>query len=117
MGMSTTTILKSVGIGLGAVIAMTTIGCTKMIQPDQLSELRALRAREVQLNKSIADHESQKSKLQRELASRQQETKQCNDRRSFVMAKLSSFPSTMGEPLPEAPPPPPEPEKKSRKRK
>lgn len=115
--MSTTTLLKSFGLGLGAVIAMTTIGCTKMIQPDQLSELRALRAREVQLNKSIADHESQKSKLQRELSSRQQETKQCNDRRAFVMAKLSSFPTSIGEPLPDSPPPPPEPEKKSRKRK
>ena len=115
--MSNTSILKSFGVGLSAVIAMTTIGCTKMIQPDQLSELRALRAREVQLNKSIADNEALKSKLQRELSSRQQETKQCNDRRSFVMAKLSSFPATMGEPLPEAPPPPPEPEKKSKKKK
>ncbi|MFM8473281.1 MAG: hypothetical protein ACKOBV_07165, partial [Candidatus Kapaibacterium sp.] len=67
--------------------------------------------------KSITDNEAQKSKLQRELASRQQETKQCNDRRSFVMAKLSSFPASIGDPLPEAPPPPPEPEKKSRKRK
>ncbi|MFM7775327.1 MAG: hypothetical protein ACKOAG_11330 [Candidatus Kapaibacterium sp.] len=115
--MSTTTLLRTVGMGLGAVIVMSTIGCTKMIQPDQLSELRALRAREVQLTKSITDHEAQNSKLQRELASRQQETKQCNDRRSFVMEKLSSFPASIGDPLPEAPPPPPEPEKKSRKRK
>ncbi len=115
--MSGVTILRTCGIGLGFALALGTVGCTKMIQPEQLTELRSLRAREVQLNKSINDRETQKSKLQKELALRQTETKQCNDRRSFVLAKLNNFPGVLGEPLSENPPPPPEPDKKAKKKK
>ncbi len=115
--MSGLTILRTCGIGIGIALTLGTVGCTKMIQPEQLSELRSLRAKEVQLNKSITERESQKAKLQKELALRQNETKQCNDRRSFVLAKLNNFPGVLGEPLPETPPPPPEPEKKSKGKK
>lgn len=115
--MSITTILKTSGLCMGIALALGATSCTKMIQPEQLTELRTLRAREVQLNKSITDRESQKAKLQKELAARQQETKQCNDRRTFVLSKLNSFPNSLGEPLPEAPPPPPEPEKKVKGKK
>ncbi len=115
--MSGATILKSCGIGLSLALAVGTIGCTKMIQPDQLSELRSLRAKETQLNKSISDREAEKSKLQRELSQRQTETKQCNDRRQFVLAKLNNFPGVLGDPLPENPPPPPEPPKKTKSKK
>lgn len=89
--------------------------CTKMIQPEQLNELTQLRASEARLTKQIADRETQKVKLQRELESRQQETKRCSEKRAFVQEKLNTYPQVLGESLPEAPPPPPEPEKKDTK--
>lgn len=101
--------IRRIGVGAVLVGALGFSSCTKMIQPEQLTELRDLRAREAQLTKSIADKESQKVKLQRELESRQQETKRCNEKRAYVQEKLNNYPQVLGDALPEAPPPPPEP--------
>ncbi|GIV54205.1 MAG: hypothetical protein KatS3mg039_0723 [Candidatus Kapaibacterium sp.] len=82
-------------------------GCTKMIQPDQLAELKQLRAREIQLAQSIRDAESRKQRLERELSSRQDEVKRCKDLQATLQSRLNGFPSNLGEPLAEAPPAPP----------
>ncbi|RMF35406.1 MAG: hypothetical protein D6747_02630 [Chlorobiota bacterium] len=103
-------------LGVGAVVIMAGAlgGCTKMIQPDQLAELKQLRAREVQLAQSIRDGESRKQRLERELSSRQDELKRCNDLRATIQSRLNGFPGNLGEPLPETPPAPPV-QKKGRK--
>lgn len=77
-----------------------------MIQPDQLAELKQLRAREVQLAQSIRDAESRKQRLERELNSRQDEVKRCNELQATLQSRLNGFPANLGDPLPEAPPPP-----------
>ncbi|MBX7155685.1 MAG: hypothetical protein K1X91_12070 [Bacteriodetes bacterium] len=104
-------------VGAVLIAAAGFSSCTKMIQPEQLQELRTLRQKEAQLTKSIAEKEALKVKLQKELESRQQETKRCNEKRAFVQEKLNNFPEQLGAPLPEAPPPPPEPVKKDTKKK
>jgi chromosome segregation ATPase len=85
-----------------------------MIQPDQLTELRQLRAREIQLAQSIRDGEARKQRLERELSSRQDELKRCNDLQATIQTRLNGFPSNLGDPLPETPPAPPV-QKKGRK--
>lgn len=95
------------GVGAAVVIAGALGGCTKMIQPDQLAELKQLRAREVQLAQSIRDSETRKQRLERELSSRQDELKRCNDLRGTIQSRLSGFPANLGDPLPETPPAPP----------
>jgi hypothetical protein len=102
----------STGVITMLVVGLT--GCTKMIQPDQLAELKQLRAREVQLAQSIRDAESRKQRLERELASRQDEVKRCKDLQTTLRSRLSGFPANLGDPLPEAPPAPPV-QKKGRK--
>lgn len=102
-------------LGVGAVVMMAGAlgGCTKMIQPDQLAELKQLRAREVQLAQSIRDGESRKQRLERELSSRQDELKRCNDLRATIQSRLSGYPGNLGDPLPETPPAPPVQKKRS----
>lgn len=102
----------STGVMTGLVVGIA--GCTKMIQPDQLAELKQLRAREVQLVQSIRDAESRKQRLDRELNARQDEIKQCKELQATLQSRLNSFPGNLGDPLPEAPPPPVE-KKKGRK--
>lgn len=102
------------GTGVITMLVVGLTGCTKMIQPDQLAELKQLRAREVQLAQSIRDAESRKQRLERELASRQDEVKRCKDLQATLQSRLNGFPANLGDPLPEAPPAPPV-QKKGRK--
>ncbi|MCX7930704.1 MAG: hypothetical protein N2663_08315 [Chlorobi bacterium] len=90
-------------------------GCTKMIQPDQLAELKQLRAREVQLAQSISDAQSRKQRLERELSSRDSELKRCKETQALLQSRINGHPGNLGEPLPEAPPAPPTTQKKGRK--
>ncbi|MCS7000088.1 MAG: hypothetical protein NZ481_04340 [Candidatus Kapabacteria bacterium] len=103
------------GTGVITVLVVGVSGCTKMIQPDQLSELKQLRAREVQLAQAIRDAESRKQRIEREVASRQDELRRCKDLQSTLQSRLNSFPGNLGDPLPEAPPAPPVEKKKGRK--
>jgi len=100
-------------LGASVVIAAALSSCTKMIQPDQLTELRQLRAREIQLAQSIRDGEARKQRLERELSSRQDELKRCNDLQATIQTRLNGFPSNLGDPLPETPPAPPVQKKRS----
>ncbi|MCX8051566.1 MAG: hypothetical protein N3B17_06735 [Chlorobi bacterium] len=103
------------GTGVTATLVVGMVGCTKMIQPDQLAELKQLRAREIQLAQSMRDAESRKQRLERELASRQDELRRCKDLQATLQSRLNGYPANLGDPLPESPPAPPVEKKQGRK--
>ncbi len=90
------------------------IGCTPKINEEQLAKLRELRTESARLTSEIQKKESEKSRLERELASRKSETKDCNDKKAFLVEKLNNPTPWPNYP---PPPPPPAPEPKSKKKK
>lgn len=91
------------------------VGCTPKITEEQLAKLRELKTESARLTTEIQKKENEKSRLERELASRRSETKDCNDKRAFLVEKLNN--PTPWPNYPPPPPPPPAPEPKSKKKK
>ncbi len=78
-------------LSFGAVV--TFVGCTPKITEEQLAKLRELRSETARLETEIKKQEADKAKIDRELASRQKELKDCEDKRNFVNQKLSQWPN------------------------
>ncbi|MDW8225040.1 MAG: hypothetical protein RMK93_03285 [Bacteroidota bacterium] len=78
-------------------------GCVPKITEQQLQRLRELRAQERQLMQDIQRKESEKGRLQREIASRQAELSQCQDRKRFVQDKLARWPNVWPDYAPPSP--------------
>lgn len=78
-------------------------GCTPKITQEQLQRLRELRAQERQLTQDIQRKEADKARLQREIASRQSELNQCQDKKRFVEEKLAQWPNVWPDYTPSAP--------------
>lgn len=93
------------------------VGCTPKITEEQLAKLRELKTESARLTTETQKKESEKSRLERELASRKSETKDCNDKRAFLVEKLNNPTPWPNYPPPPPPPPPPAPEPKSKKKK
>ncbi|GAB1429194.1 hypothetical protein MASR2M18_00240 [Ignavibacteria bacterium] len=93
------------------------VGCTPKITDEQLAKLRELKTESARLTTEIQKKENEKSRLERELASRRSETKDCNDKRAFLVEKLNNPTPWPNYPPPPPPPPPPAPEPKSKKKK
>lgn len=91
------------------------VGCTPKITEEQLAKLRELKTESARLTTEIQKKENEKSRLERELSSRKSETKDCNDKRAFLVEKLNN--PTPWPNYPPPPPPPPAPEPKSKKKK
>jgi outer membrane murein-binding lipoprotein Lpp len=84
----------------GAVVAIATLGtalvltsCTCKIKDEQLAQVRQLRSEEKQLAADIQKAESDRTKIQGELSSRQGEVRNCNQRLSFVQQKKAAWPN------------------------
>ncbi len=84
----------------GALVALATLGtalvltsCTCKIKDEQLAKVRQLRSDEKQLNADIQKAESDRSRIQNELASREGEVRNCNQRLSFVQQKSAAWPA------------------------
>ncbi|MBS1538445.1 MAG: hypothetical protein JST20_11940 [Bacteroidetes bacterium] len=92
---------------LGSVIVLAS--CTPKITDDQLMKLRELRAESSRLTMDIQKKEAEKTRLEAELSRRRSETKECNDKMSFVQEKLSKWPNVWPDYDPSAPVIAPEP--------
>lgn len=100
----------------GAVVALATLStalvltsCTCKIKDEQLAQIRQLRTDEKQLAMDIQKSESDRSRIQGELNSRQGEVRNCNQRLSFVQEKKAQWPNVWPDWDPNAPEPTPEP--------
>ncbi len=83
--------------------ALVLASCTCKIKEEQLSQIRQIRTQDKQTAADITKAESDKSRVARELASRQTEVRSCNDRLSFVQQKKSQWPNIWGDWDPNAP--------------
>jgi hypothetical protein len=90
--------------------------CRPMVTPQQLEELKELRAKEKSLTEQIQTQKDDISKIKTEIGSRESELKDCTEKSDFVKQKLSQWPNVWPDWPPEPPAAPPvEPEKKKKK--
>ena len=78
-------------IAIGAVILMSS--CRPMVTPEQLQELKELRAKEKSVTEQIQAKKNDISKVKTEISARESELKKCNDEADFVKEKLNSWPN------------------------
>lgn len=82
-------------IGVGSLLlafVLFAASCTSMISEEQLQQLKELRKQERSLTEMIEKKKDQKSRLERELKSRQAELDNCTEQKEFVQDKLSRWP-------------------------
>ncbi len=97
-------------------IALFLVSCTCKIKEEQLSQIRQIRTQDKETAADITKAESEKSRVAKELALRQSEVRNCNDRLSFVQQKKAQWPNIWGDWDPNAPEAPaPEPTTKPKK--
>lgn len=88
-------------IAVGAVIIMSS--CRPMVTPEQLQELKELRAKEKSVTEQIQAKKGEISKVKTEISSREAELKKCNDETDFVKEKLNTWPNSWPDWSPEPP--------------
>lgn len=98
-------LMKKASIALAAVCLPVMVGCTSMITPEQLSQMRDLRGQERNLTEQIRAKHDEKSKITQELNARMSELKKCTDDKTFIQQKLSQWPNCWPDYTP-APPAP-----------
>jgi len=86
-------------------IALVLASCTCKIKEEQMSQIRQLRTEDKQTAADIQKAEAEKSRVDKELASRQGDVRQCNQRLSFVQQKKSQWPNVFQDWDPSAPEP------------
>lgn len=86
-------------------IALVLASCTCKIKEEQMSQIRQLRTEDKQTAADIQKAEAEKSRVDKELASRQGDVRQCNQRLSFVQQKKSQWPNVFQDWDPNAPEP------------
>ncbi len=67
--------------------------CRPMITPEQLQELKDLRAKEKSLTEQINSKKGDINKIKSEISSREAEFKDCSEKSDFVKQKLSMWPN------------------------
>jgi len=85
----------------GAALVLTS--CTCHIKEEQQAMINQLRTEEKQLNADIAKAESDKSRISKELSARENEVRQCNERKAFVQDKMNKWPDIWPDWDPNAP--------------
>jgi len=76
---------------VGIVVLLSS--CRPMITPEQLQELKDLRAKEKSLTEQINAKKGDISKIKSEISSRETELKDCNEKSDFIKQKLSMWPN------------------------
>jgi septal ring factor EnvC (AmiA/AmiB activator) len=77
--------------------------CRPMITPEQLQELKEIRAKEKSLTEQINSQKSDIKKIEGEIKARESELKDCNEKTDFVKQKLSQWPNSWPDWQPEQP--------------
>lgn len=67
--------------------------CTCKINDEQLAKLAEMRRTEKSISSEIANQQSAKAKVDRELQVRTSEANECNGRRDIVKQRLSAWPN------------------------
>ena len=75
---------------VGAALVLTS--CTCKIKDEQQAMINQLRTDEKQLTADIAKAETEKTKINAELSSRQADLRKCNERLNFVKDKMARWP-------------------------
>jgi peptidoglycan hydrolase CwlO-like protein len=88
-------------IAIGALIIMSS--CRPMVTPEQLQELKELRAKEKSVTEQIQAKKNDIGKVKTEISSREAELKKCNDESNIVKEKLNSWPNSWPDWSPEPP--------------
>ena len=99
-------------------VALVLASCTCKIKEEQMSQIRQLRTEDKQTAADIQKADAEKARVQKELASRQGDVRQCNQRLSFVQQKKAQWPNVFQDwdpNAPEAPAETPAPEPKKKK--
>ena len=91
-------------------IVLLASSCRPMLTPEQLQELKELRAKEKSLTEQIQNKKGEIKKIKGEISARESELKNCTEKSDFVKQKLSQWPNVWPDWHPE-PPPQEEPEK------
>jgi len=91
-------------------VALMASSCRPMLTPEQLQELKDLRAKEKSLTEQIQVKKGEIKKIKGEIGARESELKNCTEKSDFVKQKLSQWPNVWPDWQPE-PPPQEEPEK------
>lgn len=84
-------------------VALVLASCTCKIKEEQMSQIRQLRTEDKQTASDIQKAEAEKARVEKELASRQGDVRQCNQRLSFVQQKKSQWPNVFQDWDPNAP--------------
>ena len=88
--------------GIAVVVAGFILSsCTCKIKDDQLAKLAELRRQEKSLNSEIADLQTAKARVDRELQTRTTEYNDCDGRRDIVKQRLSAWPNIWPDYTPE----------------
>jgi len=92
--------------GLAVIILCSATGCTPKINEEQLAKLRQLKEQSAKLEADIKKKESERASIERQLAARQNEVKQSEQKKEFIQQKLQTWPNSWPDWTP-APPPAP----------
>ena len=92
--------------GAALIVSTFAAGCTSKITEEQLRQIQDLRAKERQLSSDITKAQGDRSRLDTEVGSRQNEVRKCNEDKAFVQQKLSQWPGVWPDYTEPAPPPP-----------
>ena len=92
--------------GLAVILLFTGTGCTPKINEEQLTKLRQSKEQSAKLEADIKKKESERASIERELAARQNEVKQSEQKKEFIQQKLQTWPNSWPDWTP-APPPVP----------
>lgn len=99
------------GLALPSIVIAAAVfagSCRPMVTPEQLQELKDLRAKEKSVTEQIEVKKADVAKIKNEISARETELNKCTEESNFVKDKLASWPNVWPDWSP-APPPPVEP--------
>lgn len=86
-------LIRKSALGLGIlVVAAGLTGCTKYATPEQLNQLEMKKAEIRELGKANANLQSERERLQKEIASKKARLEECEKLKSTTKANLDKLP-------------------------
>lgn len=98
--MKTTRLLR---FAVGIVCVATLSACTPKLTQEQYNQLISMKREEGQKREAIAKADQDIARIEPELKARQQDVKECEDRKSSVQSKLATWPNVWPDWTPPTP--------------